>query len=290
MTGETVTEKTLVERLRDHDWQNGRQADADCARAGEEIERLERELAEAKLAISEGKELESSLASDMVALVERVEELMGDVEVHRRYAELATKALQVASEAFDRLDRLADSLQSHEVAAWGGKDVRAALAKAPKTFDEIRTMVPGSEGKRYPGCPVTEPGAKCDTCEASCEGPWLSFPLNADALPARFCPKCKASGDQVGEAGSECWTKDCDGVVASRTVARRENAIGPMDYEKVLEAFRHYLDTRPAGYTQATGCRSSNPGGSWFDAFAAGAQWRNLDVHSQSTMKEPSRG
>jgi hypothetical protein len=32
--------------------------------------------------------------------------------------------------------------------------------------------------------------------------------------PARYCPKCGASNDAVGEIGAACWTKGCDGQIA----------------------------------------------------------------------------
>jgi hypothetical protein len=37
------------------------------------------------------------------------------------------------------------------------------------------------------------------------------------SVPARYCQKCKAHGDAVGEVGSECWTKGCDGQIAAGT-------------------------------------------------------------------------
>lgn len=43
----------------------------------------------------------------------------------------------------------------------------------------------------------------------------------ARELPARYCPQCRASGDKVGEAGSECWTVGCEGVIASGLKAQR---------------------------------------------------------------------
>lgn len=33
--------------------------------------------------------------------------------------------------------------------------------------------------------------------------------------PARSCPKCGASNDAVGEVGSGCWTRGCDGQIVS---------------------------------------------------------------------------
>lgn len=53
--------------------------------------------------------------------------------------------------------------------------------------------------------------------------PWVAVDegraraIQRAALPARYCPKCGAGGDKAGQAGSECWTPGCDGVIASRS-------------------------------------------------------------------------
>lgn len=67
--------------------------------------------------------------------------------------------------------------------------------------------------------------------------------------------------------------------------------VEPMDYDAMTAAFRDWLDKTPrAG-------RVLNPAGEWFDAFAAGAQWRNINAqtsHSQyrstNTPESPNRG
>lgn len=60
---------------------------------------------------------------------------------------------------------------------------------------------------------------------------------------------------------------------------------GTLHYDPMTNAFLAWLDSRPEGYTEASGGRV-NPGGSWFDAFHAGAQWMQ-GCHAQCHPQEP---